>query len=217
MKIRIVVADDHEVMRDGLCALLKQQDDFEVIGEAREGQETIQMAQHLKPDVIIMDINMPNLNGLEATRQIKTNSPNIKVITLSVHTRSVLVAQMIKAGASGYLPKSCTTLELVEGIRSVMRNQMYISPKVINSVVEYLRDETVMQNHDSSLLTSREHQVLCLIGEGKTTKEIADYLHVSDKTIESHRYQIMQKLDIHRLTDLIKFAIRKGFIILDKD
>lgn len=217
MKIKILLADDHIVMRDGLSSFLEQQEDFEIIGKSGEGQETIQMAQHLKPDVIVMDINMPNMNGIEATRQIKTILPNIKIITLSVYTRTALVAQMLKAGASGYLPKNSTCRELVESIRAVMKNKTYISSKVIDSVVAYLhRDESVSKN-ETKTLTPRERQVLCFISEGKSTKEIANTLFLSEKTIETHRYNIMQKLDIHKVTDLIKYAISNGIIPMDFD
>ena len=217
MKIRILLADDHEVIRDGLRALLEKQPDFEVVGVAGAGRETVEMAQQLEPDVIIMDINMPNMTGIEATRQIKANSPNIKILTLSVHSRSSLIGQMIKAGASGYLPKSSAAKELIEAIRTVMKNRTYISPKVMDSVVEYLHNEPDGQSTPSTALTPREREVLNLIADGKTTKEISVCLHLSEKTIESHRHNIMDKLGVRSIAELTKYAIREGLSSLEPE
>lgn len=215
MKVRILLADDHEVMRDGLRALLEKQSDFEIVGIAGDGDETIQLAQELKPDAIVMDINMPNMNGVEATRRIKTNDPQVKILALSVHTRGTLVAQVIKAGASGYLPKSCTAHELFEGVRAIMRNRTYISPEVLDSVVDFLQEDPAAQDQIATPLTPREREVLILIAGGKTTKEIAESLYVSEKTVESHRFQIKQKLGVNNLAELIKYAIREGMITPD--
>ena len=217
MTIRILLADDHEVVRDGLRAVLERQSDFRVVGVAADGRETVQMAQEHEPDVNLMDINMPNMTGVEATRQIKASTPDMKILTLSVHSRSPLIAQMINAGASGYVPKSCAAKELVEAIRTVMRNHTYISPKVMDSVVDYLQGDPAQRPTAPTTLTPREREVLNLVADGKTTKEISECMHVSEKTVESHRYRIMDKLGIHSIAELTKYAIREGLSSLDAE
>ncbi|MBN1552580.1 response regulator transcription factor [bacterium] len=215
MKIRLLLADDHEVVRSGLGIFLEQHSDIEIIGMSGNGLETLQKVQELKPDLVLMDINMPNLNGIEVTRQIKNIMPDVKILTLSVHTRDIMVSRMIEAGASGYLPKSCAGEELIQAIHAVMNHHTYISPKVMDSVVEYLHDKSNLHVSSTCSLTKRERQVLCLIGEGKSNKEIANCLNLSEKTIESHRYQIMHKLNIHHVAGLIKYAIREGITSLE--
>ena len=212
MKIRILLADDHEVVRKGFRSLLEKQADCEVIGEATNGRETVKMVQELSPDVVVMDISMPKLNGIEATRQIKAHNSSIKILALSVHSRGSVVGQIIQAGASGYLPKSSSVKEFLKAIHSVMRNHTYISPKIMDSMVEYIQEEQegVPKKISTDTLTPREQEVLELIASGKTTKEISAILYISEKTVESHRYQIMQKLGVHNLAELIKIAIQKG-------
>ncbi len=216
MKIRICLADDHEVVRKGFRALLEKQPDCEVIGEATDGQQIIKMARELNPDVVVMDVSLPNLNGIEATRQIKAQNPSIKILALSVHTRGSVAGQVIKAGATAYLPKSSTVKELMEAIHAVMKNQTYISPQILDTIVKYFQEESVHKGVASDRLTPREREVLTLIVEGKTTKEISASLFVSEKTVTSHRYQIMQKLEIHNIGDLIKYAMREGLTSLDE-
>ncbi len=213
MNIRILLADDHEVVRKGFRSLLEKQADCEVIGEATNGLETVMMAKELNPDVVVMDISMPKLNGIEATRQIKAHNSSIKILALSVHSRGSVVGQIIQAGASGYLPKSSSVKEFLKAIHSIMRNRTYISPKIMDSMVEYLQEEPVPKKMSLDLLTPREREVLDLIKNGKTTKEISSILYISEKTVESHRYQIMQKLGVHNLAELIKFAIQEEFDI----
>ncbi|MFB3788970.1 MAG: response regulator [bacterium] len=217
MKIRILLADDHIVMRNGLCALLEKESDLEVVGQAGDGRETLRKAQECRPDVIVMDINMPDQSGIETARQIKAISPGVKILALSVFTQSLIVAQMIKAGASGYLPKSCSPQELCHAIRKVVQNHTYIDPAIQDAVVEYLQAESAPAAGAAAVLTPREREVLSLIAAGKTNKEMADALFVSEKTIESHRFQIMHKLGIHNLADLIKYAVREGFTSLETD
>ncbi len=213
MKIRILLADDHEIVRDGLRNILQKQPEFEIIACVGDGREAIELVRETDINVILMDINMPNLNGVEATRQIKAISPDVKILTLSVHSQGPIIAQMIHAGASGYLPKTCATEELVEAIRTVMQDRTYISPKVLESVTEYLcKDSKGSSSHN---LTSRECEVLTLIANGKTTKEIANHLHLSERTVEFHRHNIMDKLDIHNIAELTKYAVREGLASLD--
>lgn len=214
-KIRILLADDHEVVRDGLRALLEKQPEFEVIGMSGDGRETVRMTQQLAPDLVILDINMPNLSGIEAARQIRADTPAVKILALSVHSRSALVAQMIQAGAPGYLPKSCAAQELIEAIRTVIRNHTYISPKIMDSVVEYLRTEPAAQAVPAAELSDREREVLGLIATGKSSKEIAACLNLSERTIEFHRHNLMDKLGLHTVAELTKYAVREGLAMLD--
>ena len=215
MKTGILLADDHEVVRDGLRALLDKQPDFEVIAVAGDGLETVKVAHQTNVDVIIMDINMPNMSGIEATRQIKEQLPGVKVLTLSVHSRGSLISEIIEAGASGYLPKTSAGDELVGAIRTVMQGHTYISPKVMDSVVDYMRTDKQNPVAASTALNPRERQVLCLVANGKTTKEISDCLNLSGRTIEFHRQKIMEKLDIHSIAELTKYAIQEGLTPLD--
>ncbi|HQH71381.1 MAG TPA: response regulator transcription factor [bacterium] len=215
LKIKIVLADDHEIVRDGLKTLLEKERDFEVVGMAGDGQETIRMLSETEADIAVMDINMPNLSGVEATKQIQSEFPRVKVLILSVHTDSEMVGRMLEAGASGYLPKSCAAQELIEAVRMVMRNHTYISPKVSDSVIAYLQRQPAPKDSLFESLTVREREVLQLIAEGKSTKEIANQLHVSDSTAETHRLKIMEKLNIHSIAELTKYAIRKGLTSIE--
>lgn len=210
MKTRILLADDHEVVRDGLRSLLEKQPDFEVTGVTGDGHEAIAMAKRMQPNVIVMDISMPNLGGVEATRQIKASCPTVKILTLSVHSQGAIVAQMLRAGASGYVPKSCPAEELIEAIQTVTRGRTYISPEVMDSVTEYLGAEPEETGTQSHSLTQREREVLTLIASGKTTKQMADGLSLSQRTIEFHRHNIMDKLGIHSIAELTKYAVREG-------
>jgi DNA-binding NarL/FixJ family response regulator len=215
MKIRILLADDHEVVRDGIRGMLEKQPDFEIAGVTGDGREAIEMVRHTDVDVIVMDVNMPHLSGMEATRQIKAISPGVKILTLSVHSRGPVIAQMIRAGASGYLPKTCATKELVEAIRAVMQGRTYISPGVLDSVTDYLRTEPDDSKEHFASLTPREREVLALIAEGKTTKEISNRLHLSERTVEFHRHNIMDKLQMRSVAELTKYAVREGLTPLE--
>jgi two-component system response regulator NreC len=216
MSFRILLADDHKIMRDGLRALLETQPDMEVVAETENGQVTVEKARELSPDVIIMDVGMPDLNGIEATRAIVETLPNIKVLGLSIHADKRFVAGMLKAGAAGYLLKDCAFEELVQAIRFVMAQKIYLSPSVAHIVVEdYVRYLSESRT-SSSGLTPRERQVLALLAEGKTTRQISVLLQLSEKTIVSHRQQVMSKLNIHKITELVKYAIREGMISIDQ-
>jgi DNA-binding NarL/FixJ family response regulator len=211
MKIKILLVDDHKILRDGICSIVKGYDDMEVIGEAADGRTAIRLAQELKPDVVIMDISMPDLNGIDATRRITAENPNIKVIALSMHYDKQFVSEIFKAGASGYLLKDSAFEELEHAIRIVVDGKTYINPQIASLVVESLVSQSSSPSHKAfSLLTEREREVLQLIAEGKSTKQIAADLNVSTKTVESHRRQVMGKLNIRNVAELTKYAIREG-------
>jgi DNA-binding NarL/FixJ family response regulator len=211
METRILVADHHRVVREALCSLLGDEDDIEIVGEAEDGRIAITLALELRPDVIIMETSMPNLNGIEATQKIVHELPGIKVIALSAHSDRRSVCEMLKAGASGYLPKTCSLGELVRAIQNVMSDQTYLSSQISTLVVaEYLQHTGDHRRSAYSVLTEREREVLQLIAEGRSTKEIARDLHVSPKTIEWHRSQLMKKLRIESIAELVKYAISEG-------
>jgi DNA-binding NarL/FixJ family response regulator len=213
---RVLLADDHMIMRQGLRSLLAGTTGLDVLGEAGDGRTAVQMALKLSPDVVVMDVGMPDLNGMEATRQIKAQAPGIKVIALSMHSDGRFIAGMFKAGASGYLLKDSAFEELARAVRTVAAGQTYLSPRIAGVVVEdYLRGKDGAAPTGVSLLTDREREVLQLIAEGRSTKETADLLHVSVKTVETHRGRIMARLGLHSVAELTKYAIREGLTSLD--
>ena len=215
MGIRILLADDHRLMREGLRSLLEEQPDMSVVGEAENGKSAVQLATKFMPDVVIMDISMPGLNGIDATCQILSNCAKSKVIALSMHAERRTVLEMLNAGASGYLLKDCAFEEVTHAVRTVVSNSTYLSPRITEIVIkDYVH--RIPKNELSSLsgLTTREREVLQLLSEGKKTKEIADLLRVSIKTAESYRQQIMDKLNIHSIAELTKLAIREGLTSL---
>jgi len=214
--IRIVLADDHDVVRAGIRGILGRQSTIEVVGEASNGREALQMARDLKPNIIVMDIAMPELNGLEATRQIVAAEVDVKVLILSMHSSRQFVSEVLKAGASGYLLKNNALRELPIAIAAVSAGKVYLSPGVAELVVEdYVRHVPATGKVAFSTLSAREREVLQLLAEGKTSKEIANALTVSVKTVESHRSQIMDKLGIRTVAELTKFAVREGLTPLD--
>jgi two-component system response regulator NreC len=210
MGIRILLADDHKIVRQGLRTLLEKEPDMAVVAEAENGRASVRLARELSPQVVIMDVGMPDLNGIEATRQLLAESPKIKVIALSMHSDRRFVVNMLKAGASGYLLKDSAFEELANAIRVVMANKTYLSPGVSDIVIKDYVQGPKPDNSAFSILTAREREVLQLMAEGKSTKQIADRLHVSVKTVETHRQQIMSKLDMHSVAELTKYAIREG-------
>ena len=215
MMIKIIIADDHQIFRDGLRSLLGREPDMEVIAEAENGRGAMKILEEMIPDVIIMDVAMPDLNGIEATRQITQNFSAVKVIALSMHNDQRFVVSMLKAGASGYLIKDCAFRELAKAIRLAMVNKVYLSPEVTDIVVNnYVTGPPAPESLVYSILTPREREVLQLIAEEKTSNEIADHLCVSVKTIETHRQQLMHKLKKKNLAGLIKFAIREGITMI---
>jgi DNA-binding NarL/FixJ family response regulator len=211
MAIKIILADDHRLMREGLRLLLETQPGIEIVAEAENGRETLQLVRKYKPDVVLMDIAMPDLNGIDATRQIVSEFPKIKIIALSMHTNKKFIVEMLTAGASGYLIKDSALEELSKAINTVINNRIYLSPIITSVVVEDYRVSKSPADIVSPVsLTPREREVLQLIAEGKTTKEIAACLNLSVKTIETHRMQMMNKLNMHSVAELTKYAIREG-------
>ncbi len=220
MTIRILIADDHKIVCDGLKALLEAQPEMEIVAQAANGREAVKLANKQKPDMVIMDVAMPDLNGLEAVRQILSAHPHMKVIALSMHSDRRYVTGMLSAGASGYILKQCAFEELVRAIHIVRSNQVYLSPAIAGIVVKELAQAKTSRSRQSpsavQSLTPREREVLQLISEGHSARDIAQRLHLSVKTIETHRRQMMEKLGIHSVADLTKFAIREGLTSLDK-
>ena len=215
-KIKVLIADDHTILRQGIKALLDNQAEIEVIGEAKDGREALTLIERLLPDVILMDIAMPGLNGLEATRRIKKKFPEIKVLVLTMYTNEEYVFQILNAGANGYLVKETAFQDLISAIKAVYRDEAFMSPsiskKVINRYTQRVRDAN---DTTSDILTTREREILQLIAEGSSSKKIAEALFISPKTVETHRTHIMDKLNIHNRTDLIKYAIRTGIVDID--
>ncbi|MBM4289723.1 MAG: response regulator transcription factor [Deltaproteobacteria bacterium] len=217
MSVRIIVADDHKIVREGLVALLHKNPRLQVVGEAEDGRQAVQLAAELHPEVVIIDIGMPHLNGIEATRQIVAEIPGVKVIALSMHSDKRFVKGMLKAGASGYLLKYCASEELLTAIQMVMNNRIYLSNDITGIVVEdYVQKLADTDASAFQALTPREREVLQLLAEGQSTRQIADSLHVSIKTIEVHRKQMMDKLGLQSLAELVKYAIREGLTSIDK-
>jgi DNA-binding NarL/FixJ family response regulator len=215
MSIRILLADDHGIIRQGLRSLLEKEPDMQVIAEAEDGRKAIELVNECSPDIVIMDITMPNLNGFEATRQITAESSKIKVIALSIHSNRRFVADMLKAGASAYILKECLSDELVQAIRTVSSGGRYLSPRITDVVIDdYVKRLSTGSESRVAALTGRERQVLQLLAEGKSTKQIALDLHVSSKTVEANRRRIMEKLDIHSIAELTKYAVREGLTSL---
>ncbi len=211
MTIRVLIADDHAIVRHGLTRSIENEEDMEVVGQVDEGHKAVEMARELTPTIVVMDISMPDLNGIEATRLIRRESPQSRVIALSMHSSRRYVREMFKAGAMGYLLKDCDFDELVEAIRSVASGQMYITPTVAEAVLgSCLQEDGLDQDGAFSLLTPREREVLQLIAEGHSTKQVARRLYISPKTVEAHRLKVMNKLDIDNVAQLTKYAIQEG-------
>ena len=216
MRIKIILADDHQIVRQGLRTLLEKEPDMEVVAEAEDGRSAVRLIRETPVDVVIMDVAMPDLNGTEATRQITSEFPQVKVIALSMYADRRFVVNMLKAGASGYLLKDCAFEELSRSIRLVMANKTYLSSGVTDVVVkDFVQASSGRQASVFSVLTAREREVLQLLAEGRTTNQIASSLHVSVKTIETHRQQVMNKLKIHSVAELTKYAIREGLTSLE--
>ncbi len=216
MSIRVLLADDHKIFRDGLRTLIEKEAGMEVVAEAENGRKTVKLAEKLSPNVIIMDVSMPDLNGIEATRKIIAGTSNVKVIALSMHSDRRFVLGMLEAGASAYLLKDCAFAELVSAIRQVAAGNTYLSPKIADVVVKgYLNKVSDSSLTTRTILTSREREILQLLAEGLSAKEIAAHLNLSIKTIETHRRNIMEKLEIHTIAELTKYAIREGLVALE--
>lgn len=215
MATRVILADDHNILRAGLISLLNSVRDFEVVAEACNGRETVNLVRRLKPDIVVMDVAMPDMNGVEATRKISRLAPGVRVLALSGHDDGVFVKGMLEAGAKGYLLKDAATTELLVALKTVLQGRIYVSPSVTDTlVVDYLQRVKGEVGPDAQRLTAREREVLQLVAEGKSTAAIAAILHLSERTIETHRKRIMDKLGIRSIAELTKYAIREGITSL---
>ncbi len=210
MSIKIVIADDHAILRDGLSKSFGMETDIEVVAQAGDGHAVINIVREEMPDVVIMDIGMPELNGIEATRRISRDFPTVKVIGLSMHSSDKYVREMFRAGASGYLLKNCPFDELSEAVRTVAGGKTYVSPSIGEMIVQEYINKPDEQKSVFSILSQREREVLQLLAEGKTTKQAAMALHISPKTVEVHRLNLMNKLEIDNIAQLTKYAIQEG-------
>lgn len=216
MSIKILIVDDHQIMREGLCSMIEQEPGFTVVGDASNGREALELIGENQPDVVIMDINMPDMNGTEATRQVTKEYPNTRIVALSMHSDKYFVTEMLKAGASGYLLKDCSKSEIVEAIKTVAADKSYLCPDITGIILEeYVQKSSDESESEIKRLTKKEREVLQLIAEGHTSKEIASVLHIATKTVETHRLNIMSKLELHSIAELTKFAIRHGITDLD--
>lgn len=208
-KITILLADDHSMVRQGFRRILESQPDMEIVGEAGNGNEAVDLAARLMPDVVVMDVAMPQLNGIEATRRLSESTPRTRVLALSMHKDSVYVREILRAGARGYLLKDAIDVDFLAAVRAIARGEGYLSPGVADAVLTDYRQHVT---DPIDLLTSREREVLQLIAEGKTNKEIAALLTLSVYTVDAHRGRIMEKLNLHSTGELVRFAVRKGLI-----
>lgn len=216
MSIKVLLADDHKILRAGLRSLLEAEAHIEVIAEAEDGRQTVSLARNCEPDIIVMDVAMPDMNGVEATRKLNQLLPDVRVLALSGHPDGVYVKGMLEAGAKGYLLKDAASEELIAAINTVAKGRIYVSPSVTDTLVgDYLQRVKGEVGPDSAVLSDREREVLQLVAEGKSTVQIAEILHLSDRTIETHRKRIMDKLGMRTIAELTKYAIREGITSLD--
>ena len=210
--LRILIADDHELARTGIRAVLESHAGWEVCGEAKDGREAVECASRLKPDVLLLDIGMPNLNGLDAARQILATTPEARILILTVHDSEQVVREVLAAGARGFLLKSDAGRDLVTAVEAVQNRRTFFTPKVAQMLLDgYLRPQE-SDALDKHVLTPREREVIQLVAEGKTTKEVATALSLSVKTAETHRTNLMRKLDLHSIADLTLYAVRNGIV-----
>ena len=216
MKVRhrVVIAEDHTILREGLRALLSAESDLEVVGEAEDGRQAIRRVEELGPDLILTDLSMPRMNGVEAIREIKKRAPETKVLALTVHKAEEFILEVLQAGADGYILKDASSEELMMAIKSVLGGKRYLSPSVSQMVIEgYLEGrKSIASSSPWDTLTKRERQILKLIAEGHKNKEIADYLYISVKTVEKHRANLMKKLDLHSAAALTAYAMERGLV-----
>lgn len=213
-KTRVLIADDHAIMRDGIRALLTASEDMEVVGEAADGKEAIEKTQELAPDVVIMDLSMPRMDGLEAIRRIHKKQPQVKTLVLTQHDNQEYVLSVVRAGAAGFLPKKAVSSDLMAALRALRKGESFLYPQAASVLISnYLQRSTAIDPYDS--LTAREREVLKLVAEGHTSRKIAELLYLSTKTITSHRNKLMQKLNLHNRSDLVRYAVRHGVVSSD--
>ena len=216
MTTRIVLVDDHEVMREGLRLLLEKEPDFQVVGEASDGREAMEIVREVEPDVVVMDVGMPELNGVEAAGQITKQVPHCKIVALSMHSDKRFVLAMFQAGATGYLPKKSAGTDLIQAIKAVAKGETYLCPSIAGAVMgDLLATGASGGPSDRSILTNREREILQLLAEGRSAKKIGSTLHISLSTVMTHRRQLMQKLGLHTVAELTKYAIRSGLTGLE--
>ena len=215
MTIRVILADDHNILRAGLKSLLQESHGVEVVAEADNGRDTVAQARELEPDIVVMDVAMPDMNGVDATRKIAQLAPRVRVLALSSHNDGAYVKGMLEAGARGYLLKDAATTELLAALKTVSQGRIYVSPSVTDTLVgDYLQRVKGKVGPDSQVLSTREREVLQLVAEGKSSAQIAEALHLSGRTVETHRKRIMDKLGIRSIAALTKYAIREGITSL---
>lgn len=216
--ISVLVAEDHTIVRQGLRSILEKEFSIDVSGEAKDGKDVVEKVGRLNPDIVLMDINMPLLNGIDATRQIKKEFPGVKIIMLSMHSSEEYIFQSFKAGASGYLVKQTADTELISAIQMVHQGNYFLNSSISRTLVQdYLQKNDLVKSQDSlEKLTDREREILQLIAEGCSNRKIAEHLYISVKTVETHKANLMEKLDIHNIAELTKYALRKGITSLDQ-
>ena len=216
MATKVLIVDDHGILRQGIQALIEKHSDMEVVGQTDNGLTAVELARELQPDVVLMDVTMPKLNGIEATRQIKSELPETKILALSMHAKREFVIDMVRAGVSGYMLKECAFDDLVHAIKVIVAGQSYLSPQIATIVMEGITKDSVfgIVDSDSKTLTPRENQILQLLTEGNSAKQIASQLGLSVKTVEATRRQILEKTDVNNLADLTKYAIRQGLTMV---
>jgi two-component system, NarL family, response regulator NreC len=211
--LRIILADDHPIMLEGLRALFEREPDMEIVGLAHTGREAAKLAEKLAPDLVIMDVSMPDLNGIEATRQILARNPDMKIIALTIHSDTRYALEMIRAGAKGYILKQCAYEEIKRAVRCVMKGEAYLSPGITGSLLFALTGPgPAAESGAFSTLSPREREVLQLLAEGKTSRDIASYLNISIKTVDTHKMNILHKLGLKTLAELVRYAIREGMV-----
>ena len=215
MKPTIFLVDDHAVMREGIRSILTHHPDIEIVGEARDGKEAIDRVRELRPNIVIIDISMPGMNGIDATRHLLDENPGINIIALSAYDDKRYVIEMLGMGAKGYLLKEDSTKEILAAIEAVMHGKMYVSPGIGAAVIKECLDRIASGKPAESLLTPKEKEILKLIAEGKHNNEIAGYLNLSPKTVESHRMHLMEKLNLHNIADLTRYAIKEGIVRIE--
>ncbi len=212
MTLKVLLADDHFIIRQGLKNILKHENWLEVVGEAEDGRQVLKMAKNLNPDIVIIDIGMPELNGIEATRQIRNTNPDTKILALSIHNSIQFIEEMLDAGASGYLLKDCAVEELIKAIKTITKDNIYIAESLRMMVSKHLTDFKPGKSKSKHILSTREKEVLQLIAEGNATRIIAEKLFLSPKTVEAHRKNIMDKLNLFSLPELTQYALKSGII-----